>query len=169
VLAQRFAKYGLALHPEKTRLLKFGRSALPTRPGQRRPATFDFLGFTHVCARSRRGRFSVHVRTRRTRLQRSLKAVAQWCQQHRHAPLADQAAALNAKLRGHYQDYGRPTNARRLGQFYRQAGAIRCNARRHRWHLRQRRHCRINKLQILKGLHGFESHLVRQHELLCFQ
>ena len=119
VLAQRFATYGLALHPEKTRLLKFGRSALPTRPGQRRPATFDFLGFTHVCARSRRGRFTVHVRTRRTRLQRSLKAVARWCQRHRHDPLVDQAAALNAKLRGHYQYYGRPTNARRLEQFYR--------------------------------------------------
>jgi RNA-directed DNA polymerase len=124
VLPKRFAKYGLTLHPEKTQLLAFGRSALPTRPGQRRPATFDFLGFTHVCARSRRGRFTVHVRTMRKRLRRSVQAVTQWCQQHRHDPLRDQAVALNAKLRGHYQYYGRPTNSRRLEQFYRMVQRI---------------------------------------------
>jgi group II intron reverse transcriptase/maturase len=56
VLAKRFAKYGLTLHPEKTRLLAFGRSALPKRPTDPQPATFDFLGFTHVAVRSRRGR-----------------------------------------------------------------------------------------------------------------
>jgi len=119
VLTKRFAKYGLTLHPEKSRLLAFGRSALPSRPGAQQPATFDFLGFTHVCARSRRGRFTIHVRTMRKRLRRSLKAVAQWCQQHRHDPVEHQAAALNAKLRGHYQYYGRPTNYRGLLGFYR--------------------------------------------------
>jgi group II intron reverse transcriptase/maturase len=119
VLPKRFAKYGLTLHPEKTRLLAFGRSALPSRPDAPQPATFDFLGFTHVCARSRRGRFTIHVRTIRKRLRRSMKAVAQWCQQHRHHPVAHQAAALNAKLRGHYQYYGRPTNYRSLRQLYR--------------------------------------------------
>ena len=103
VLSKRFAKYGLTLHPEKTRLLAFGRSALPSGPDAPKPATFDFLGFTHVCARSRRGRFTIHVRTMRKRLRRSVKAVAQWCQQHRHDPVENQAAALNAKLRGHYQ------------------------------------------------------------------
>jgi transposase InsO family protein len=82
-------------------------------------ATFDFLGFTHVCARSRRGRFTIHVRTMRKRLRRSVQAVAQWCQQHRHDPVEKQAAALNAKLRGHYQYYGRPTNSRCLQRFYR--------------------------------------------------
>jgi RNA-directed DNA polymerase len=121
VLTKRFAKYGLTLHPEKTRLLAFGRSALPRYPHAPKPATFNFLGFTHVCARSRRGRFAIHVRTMRTRLRRSGKAVAQWCQHHRHDPVEDQAAALNAKLRGHYQYYGRPTNYRCLWQFYRQA------------------------------------------------
>ena len=87
VLPKRFAKYGLTLHPEKTQLLAFGRSALPSRPDAPQPATFDFLGFTHVCARSRRGRFTIHVRTMRKRLRRSAKAVAQWCQQHRHDPV----------------------------------------------------------------------------------
>ena len=99
VLSKRFAKYGLTLHPEKTRLLAFGRSALPSHPNAPQPATFDFLGFTHVCARSRRGRFTIHVRTIRTRLRRSVKAAAQWCRQHRHDPVENQAAALNAKLR----------------------------------------------------------------------
>ena len=119
VLPKRFAKYGLTLHPEKTRLLAFGRSALPSHPNAPQPATFDFLGFTHICARSRRGRFTIHVRTVRKRLRRSVKAVAQWCQQHRHDPVEDQAAALNAKLRGHYQYYGRSTNYRSLRQYYR--------------------------------------------------
>jgi RNA-directed DNA polymerase len=118
VLSKRFAKYGLTLHPEKTRLLTFGRSALRTQPGAPKPATFDFLGFTHICARSRRGKFTIHVRTMRKRLRRSVKAVAQWCQRHRHDPVENQAAALNAKLRGHYQYYGLPTNYRRLRQFY---------------------------------------------------
>jgi RNA-directed DNA polymerase len=119
VLTKRFAKFGLTLHPEKTRLLAFGRSVLPRRPSDPQPATFDFLGFTHVCARSRGGRFTIHVRTMRKRLRRSLKAVAQWCQQHRHDPVETQAAALNAKLRGHYQYYGRPTNYRGISRLHR--------------------------------------------------
>ena len=118
-LPKRFAKYGLTLHPEKTRLVAFGRSALASHPDAPKPATFDFLGFTHVCAHSRAGRFTIHVRTLRKRLRRSVKAVAQWCQQHRHDPVEDQAAALNAKLRGHYQYYGRPTNYRSIERFYR--------------------------------------------------
>jgi RNA-directed DNA polymerase len=103
VLPQRFAKYGLTLHPTKTRLIAFGRTALPRDPRAPQPATFDFLGFTHVCARSRRGRFTIHVRTMRKRLRRSLKAMAQWCQHHRHDPVETQAATINTKLRGHYQ------------------------------------------------------------------
>ena len=119
VLSQRFAKFGLTLHPEKTRLLAFGRSVLPTQPGAPGAATFDFLGFTHVCTRTRRGQFTIHVRTMRKRLRRSVTAVAQWCQQHRHDPVGNQAEALNAKLRGHYQYYGRSSNFRSLRRFYR--------------------------------------------------
>jgi RNA-directed DNA polymerase len=126
VLHKRFAKYGLTLHPEKTRLLAFGRSALSSGPDAPKPATFDFLGFTHVGARSRRGRFTIHVRTMRKRFRRSVKAVAEWCQQHRHDPVANQAAALNAKLRGHYQYYGRPTNYRCLWRFYRVVRRLWC-------------------------------------------
>lgn len=126
VLTHRFAKYGLTLHPEKTRLLEFGRKALTNWEGKRgkRPATFDFLGFTHICKRSRRGYFTIHVRTRRKRLRRSLKALSRWCQEHRHDPVEEQCAALNRKLRGHYQYYGRPTNYRSLWEYYRGARRI---------------------------------------------
>ena len=120
VLPKRFAKYGLTLHPEKTRLVEFGRNAEGNAKRQgNKPSTFDFLGLTHICARSRRGKFTVHVRTMRKRLRRSLTAVAQWCQEHRHEEVGQQQKTLNAKLRGHYQYYGRPTNFRSLRQFYR--------------------------------------------------
>lgn len=120
VLPKRFARFGLTLHPEKTRLVAFGREALASasRTGTK-PATFDFLGLTHKCARSRRGRFTVHVKTMKKRLRRSLKSITEWCQTHRHHAVDRQQAALNAKLRGHYQYYGRPTNYRSLWQFYR--------------------------------------------------
>jgi RNA-directed DNA polymerase len=89
VLPKRFAKYGLTLHPEKTRLVEFERNARGNAKRQgNRPSTFDFLGLTHICARSRRGKFTVHVRTTRKRLSRSLTAVARWCQEHRHDEVA---------------------------------------------------------------------------------
>jgi group II intron reverse transcriptase/maturase len=121
VLAKRFAKYGLTLHPEKTRLLEFGRYAeeRAKKQGKKKPGTFDFLGLTHICARSRRGKFTVHVRTMRKRLCRSLTAVSEWCQEHRHTEVDEQQKILNAKLRGHYQYYGRPTNFPSLLKFYR--------------------------------------------------
>jgi len=120
VLPKRFEKYGLTLHPEKTRLIEFGRyAARNARRQGRKPETFNFLGFTHVCARSRKGKFTVHVKTIAKRLRRGLKAVADWCKQHRHDPVTEQQKTLNAKLRGHYQYYGLPTNYRSLRQFYR--------------------------------------------------
>ena len=120
VIPKRFEKYGLTLHPEKTRLIEFGRGAARNAKqlGRKSP-TFDFLGFTHICARSRQGKFTVHVKTIGKRLRRGLKAVAEWCQQHRHDPVNEQQKTLNAKLRGHYQYYGRPTNYRGIKQFYR--------------------------------------------------
>ncbi len=119
VLEKRFSKYGLSLHPEKTRLVEFGRSALTTAERTKtQPATFEFLGFVHVSARSRRGKFMVKVKTMKKRLKRSLKAAEQWCKEHRHDPVKDQQATLNAKLRGHYQYYGRASNNRALRQFF---------------------------------------------------
>jgi hypothetical protein len=125
VLRKRFAKYGLTLHPEKTRLIEFGRFARENAKQRgKKPATFDFLGLTHICARSRKGKFTVHVKTIDKRLRRGLKAIAAWCQEHRHDPVDKQQKTLNAKLRGHYQYYGRPTNYRSLWQFYRKVRRI---------------------------------------------
>ncbi len=120
VLKKRFAKYGLTLHPEKTRLIEFGRFAMvkSERPGGKPPATFDFLGLTHIAARSRKGRFCIHVQTMKKRLKRSIKAATEWCKTHRHDTLENQQEGLNKKLRGHYNHYGRRTNSRRLWGFY---------------------------------------------------
>jgi len=119
VLPKRFAKYGLTLHPEKTRLVEFGRyaEANAKRRGKK-PATFDILGITYVCARSRKGKFTVHVKTMKKRFKRGLRAITEWCQENRHMPVDEQQKTLNAKLRGHYQYYGRPTNYRSIWRFY---------------------------------------------------
>ena len=85
----------------------------------RKPDTFAFLGITHICAQSRKGTFTVHVRTMSKRLRRGLNEIAQWCQAHRHEPVDQQQKTLNAKLRGHNQYYGRPTNYRGILKFYR--------------------------------------------------
>jgi RNA-directed DNA polymerase len=126
VLAKRFGKYGLTLHPEKTRLMEFGRYALTKseKPGRPKPVTFDFLGFTHICKRSRGGKFTVHVRTMRKRLKRSLQRVALWCREHRHDPIEEQQRSLNRKLQGHYAYYGRSTNSPRLSEFYQEVRRI---------------------------------------------
>jgi len=125
VLAKRFSRFGLTLHPEKTRLVEFGRYAARNAKRQgKKPQTFDFLGFTHMCARSRNGKFTVHVKTIGKRFRRGLKAIAEWCQKNRHQPVDAQQKTLNAKLRGHYQYYGRPTNYRSLRQFYRSVRRI---------------------------------------------
>jgi len=125
VLPKRFEKYGLTLHPEKTRRIEFGRNAARNAKRQgKKPETFNFLGFSHICARSRKGKFTVHVRTIAKRLRRGLMAVSEWCRQHRHEPVNEQQKTLNAKLRGHYQYYGRPTNYCSLWQFYRRVRRI---------------------------------------------
>jgi RNA-directed DNA polymerase len=82
------------------------------------------FGFTHMCARSRKGKFTVHVKTIGKRLRRGLKAITEWCQKHWHEPVDAQQKTLNAKLRGHYQYYGRPTNYRSLQRFYRSVRRI---------------------------------------------
>jgi RNA-directed DNA polymerase len=126
VLPKRFAKFGLTLHPEKTRLIAFGRFAQgeAKKRGERKPDTFDFLGFTHICARSRQGKFTVHVKTIDKRLRRGLKSIADWCKEHRHDPVSEQQKTLNAKLRGHYQYYGRRTNHGSIRRFYREVCGI---------------------------------------------
>lgn len=120
VLPKRFAKYGLTLHPDKTRLINFGRFALGKSNGnrKRKPETFNFLGFTFYCGKSREGKFSVKVKTMSKRLRRGLLRIAKWCRNNRHQPLNEQQKRLEAILRGHYEYYGLRSNHRSLDNFY---------------------------------------------------
>jgi RNA-directed DNA polymerase len=106
VLPKRFGKYGLTLHPDKTRLVPFRRPPPPGHPEGGAPGTFDLLGFTHHWGRSRRGAWVVKRRTAQGRLSRALRSVARWCRLMRHQPIAEQHQALVHKLRGHYAYYG---------------------------------------------------------------
>jgi RNA-directed DNA polymerase len=126
VLPKRFEKYGLTLHPEKTRLVPFERPTdRPRRPEtpERTPAgTFDLLGFTHYWGRSRFGHWVVKRKTSKSRLNRALKGLAQWLRKERHSDLSDQHRTLSQKLRGHFAYYGITGNAKALQRFRR--GAI---------------------------------------------
>lgn len=115
VLPKRFAKFGLTIHPDKTRLIPFSRP----RPGDRGTGSFDFLGFTHYWGLSKKGRRIVKRKTAKDRLNRSLKAIGKWCRKYRHIPVAEQQQRLNRKLKGHYGYYGITGNKKSLKAFQR--------------------------------------------------
>jgi RNA-directed DNA polymerase len=122
VLPKRFERYGLKLHPEKTRLLPFDRPDKGSPKGKG-PATFDFLGFTVHWARRRGGQWMPGFKTRRARLRRAITAVADWCRRHRHRPVKEQHAALKRRLTGHYNYFGVNGNLRSLSRLAWAAGA----------------------------------------------
>jgi group II intron reverse transcriptase/maturase len=125
VIPKRFEKYGLTLHPEKTRLVPF------RRPGRERshegggagssPGSFDFLGFTHYWARSRKGRWMIKQKTDKNRVSRAVKKMKVWLREVRHWKVREQHAGLVQKLRGHNQYYGISGNWRALRNFRYQA------------------------------------------------
>jgi RNA-directed DNA polymerase len=117
VLSKRFAKYGLRLHPEKTRLVDFRSPSRAGRGGSQRERSFELLGFTHFWGRSRKGRWVVQRKTAKERFSRALREIGRWCRAHRHWRVADQQAALCRKLQGHYAYYGITGNARALARF----------------------------------------------------
>lgn len=117
VLPKRFGKYGLTLHPEKTRLVKFTRPRPDGRDDDDGPGSFDFLGFTHHWGRTRKGTMVVRQKTMRTRFTRSLARIREWCRSNRHRPIAEQSRLLGLKLRGHYSYYGRTGNYEALKRF----------------------------------------------------
>jgi group II intron reverse transcriptase/maturase len=117
VLPKRFGRYGLRLHPEKTRLVRFPRpSRRPNAQGGGgwRPETFDLLGFTLYWGRSQKGNWVVKLRTAQSRFSRALRRVAEWCNAHRHYPIARQHALLVRKIQGHDAYYGVTGNYARL-------------------------------------------------------
>jgi hypothetical protein len=138
VLPKRFAKYGLTIHPEKTRLVPFER---PDRASDRPEArwrhpsgTFDLLGFTHFWSRSLRGNWVVKRRTSRSRFSRGLRSISDWCRTHRHLPRWEQHQTLSQKLVGHFAYYGITGNSVALSRFRYMATHIW-----RRWLSRQRR------------------------------
>jgi RNA-directed DNA polymerase len=119
-LAQRFAQFGLELHPDKMRLIEFGRFAANNRHrrGAGKPETFDFLGFTHSCGKTRKtGRFVVLRQTMRKRMRAKLQAVKDELRRRRHTTIGEQGKYLRAVVQGHLQYYGVPRNMPALKAF----------------------------------------------------
>jgi RNA-directed DNA polymerase len=121
VIGKRFAKHGLTLHPEKTRLVDFRP---PEQQEEGKSATFSFLGFTYYWGHTRGGKRIVKLKTERKRLVRKLKAINEECRRQRHKPLREQQANLQRKLQGHVNHYGVSHNFRALKLFVKGAEAI---------------------------------------------
>jgi group II intron reverse transcriptase/maturase len=119
VLPKRFGKYGLTLHPEKTRVVGFVRPPrdAASSPDGATPGSFDLLGFTHYWATSRKGNWVVKRKTAKDRFRRALKRVAEWCRQNRHEPIQKQQQKLAEKLRGHMAYFGITGNSEGVSRF----------------------------------------------------
>lgn len=125
VIEKRLTKYGLKLHPSKTRVVDFGHE----RDGdsdrdKHKGDSFDFLGFTHIWKRSRRGKWIVMRKTSKQRLARCLRGVYHYCRRHRHDPLASQHAYLGRLMRGHFAYYGIVGNGSSIRKFAHQVNRI---------------------------------------------
>jgi len=138
-LRERFTKFGLELHPDKTRLIEFGRFAAQRRAarGLGKPETFEFLGFTHICGRGKNGSFWLRRHTISKRLRAKLKQVKDQLKRRRHLPIPDQGRWLGSVVRGHLAYYAVPGNSRAISAFHRQLGrlwrrALRRRSQRHR-------------------------------------
>jgi group II intron reverse transcriptase/maturase len=126
VIGKRLAKYGLTIHPTKTRLIPFHPSSPwanddrgePTEPA----GTFDLLGFTHYWARSQKGYWVIKQKTATDRFSRAVRSIDLWCQSNRHLPIKEQQQKLNEKLRGHYAYYGVTGNSGSLTRFLHEVG-----------------------------------------------
>ncbi len=121
----RLARFGLELHPKKTRLIEFGRYATERRGsrGLGKPETFDFLGFTHICGKTKKGEFQVVRRTMQARLRGKLQAVKHELRRRWHHSIPEVGSWLRLVLIGHYRYYGVPDNSRSLAAF--QSGVMR--------------------------------------------
>lgn len=118
-LAERLAKFGLKLHPQKTRVIEFGRFARENRKrrGLPKPETFDFLGFTHIASISREGKFQLKRRSSRKKRRAKLARIKEECDRRRHHRVTEQYRWLSSVLLGHYRYYGVPTNYEALALF----------------------------------------------------
>jgi len=120
VIPKRFGKYGLTVHPTKTKLVPFRPPSSRTKDDDGhgdRPGTFDLLGFTHYWAVSLKGYWVVKLKTASDRFTRAVRRIDQWCHDNRHLPIAEQQQKLNQKLRGHYAYYGVTGNSEAMNRF----------------------------------------------------
>lgn len=114
LLTERLESFGLQVAEEKTKIIRFGR---PCDGDTERPGTFDFLGFTHFCGRSKRGKFRVKRKTAKKKLRRSIQNAKLWLRDNMHSPMKELMRTLNAKLRGHYEYYGITDNTPSISLF----------------------------------------------------
>jgi RNA-directed DNA polymerase len=147
-LRERFAKFALELHPEKTRLFEFGAYADQNRKrrGEGKPETFNFLGFTHICAKKRSGRFTVLRQTMRQRLQAKLLEVKEELRRRLHAPIPQVGSWLRSVVGGHIRYYGVPMNTPALALFRFQVGRLWLRALRRRSQTARLRWDRMKRL-----------------------
>lgn len=118
-LQDRLERFGLEVHPDKTRLIEFGRYAARNRRGrgEGKPATFDFLGFTHMCGKSRAGNYLLVRHTTKKRMRVKLKLIREDLLRRRHLPVPVQGRRIEAMVRGYFAYHAVPTNVGRLGSF----------------------------------------------------
>jgi len=167
-MRERFAGFGLELHPDKTRLIEFGRYAAQRREerGQGKPETFDFLGFTHCCHRTRRGDFVVRRLSNKKRMRASLAAIRKELKRRRHDAVAMQGRWLRQKAQGYFNYFAVPGNLRRLIGYRREVvRAWRQSLRRRsqRAHMAWDRFARLIDLYIpqVRQLHPYPSERFR--------
>jgi RNA-directed DNA polymerase len=138
VLPKRFGKYGLTIHPDKTRLIDFASPSKSARVAEANsdddPGTFDLLGFTHYWGKSRRGTWVVKRKTASSRFGRAVRSIAHWCRNNRHRPISEQHIKLRQKLHGHYAYYGVTGNYVALKRFHHEV-----QRRWHKWLNRRNR------------------------------
>ena len=139
-LRERFAKFGLELHPDKTRLIEFGRQAAARRAarGLGRPETFDFLGFTHLCGKTRKGRFWLRRITIAKRMRAKLSEINDQLKRRRHQPIPEQGQWLASVVRGHRAYYAVPGNTDAVAAFRTQVTRL--------WHKALRRRSQRTRL-----------------------
>ena len=118
-MRERMERFGLSVHAQKTRLIEFGRHAARRRAarGLGKPETFNFLGFTHICGRTRHGTFALKRMTRRDRIQAALRRIKEQLHRIRHHAIPEQGAQLRQVVQGYFAYHAVPTNARRMSSF----------------------------------------------------
>jgi len=147
-LRKRLAEFGLELHPEKTRLIEFGRFAAGNRKrrGLGKPETFNFLGFTVICGKSRRGKFLIRRKSRRDRMRAKVQAIKQELQRRMHQPIPQQGNWLKQVVTGYFNYHAVPTNSRALGVLRHRVTMLWRRVLQHRSHKAEMTWARMRKL-----------------------